>query len=82
MMTVGVLKQILEAIPESLPILIDGNWNGVEIESVTVHIEDSAWVDLRLNEGWSVTKDSVIESLIDPCFREMAQTVRNQEGQK
>ena len=28
MMTVGQLKQILEGVPDSFPILIDGNWYG------------------------------------------------------
>ena len=67
MMLVKQLKEMLEMFPDEAVLLIDGNENGACIASVEERwdLDDPLpTVNLKLNDGWSVTKDSVVDGMV------------------
>jgi len=66
------LKYIVSMIPDQAWVIIDRNWN-VSIEDIQVEISDEAIANIRITEGYSITKDSVIEgwfeSMADAAYR-------------
>ena len=62
------LKRYIEAIPDNAAVIIDGNYD-VDIIGVKVTVEDGKWlVNLPITEGYSITKDSIIKSILE-CLR-------------
>lgn len=64
MITAKDLKRMLAAVPDDAVIIIDNNYN-VTVESLNVTVTTFAVCDIVLTEGYSITKDSVINGMFD-----------------
>lgn len=70
------LKELLDGFPDNAILTIDGNTNGGDIASAEMTWElgeSRPVVNLKLADGWSVTKDSVT----DDMFRQMRKAVES-----
>lgn len=67
MMLMKDLKWMLSTVPDEALVTIDGNYN-VNIEKIHYEVGSDCVCDLRLTEGYSVTKDSIIKGMFD-CLR-------------
>lgn len=63
MITGKDLKMMVSFIPDNAGVTINGNWH-VDIVNVKVETGLSGWLaDLQLTNGYSITKDSVLEDM-------------------
>lgn len=58
------LKHIISMIPDDAWVIIDGNWK-VCVEGVKVEVTDEIIADIQITEGFSITKDSTVEGLLN-----------------
>lgn len=78
-MQVRHLKEMLERFPDNAELLIDGNTNGAYIAAVeeSWSLDDPVpFVNLKLNEGWSVTKDEVVDGMVS----DLRQRIKTLDG--
>lgn len=64
MITAKDLKRMLAAVPNDAVIIINNNYN-VSVESLDVTMTTFTVCNVILTEGFSVTKDSVINGMFD-----------------
>ena len=68
MTKVSDLKYFLSFMPDDAVIVIDNNYD-VQITEME-HSTDNPYVyNLKLSEGWSITKDEVLNSMIEELRR-------------
>lgn len=64
MMRMKDLKWMLNGIPDEAVVTIDGNYN-VDIVSISAEtMFDGILCDLKLSQGFSITKDSILDSFM------------------
>lgn len=64
MITAKDLRRMLAAVPDDAVIIINNNYN-VSVESLNVTMTTFTVCDIVLTEGYSITKDSVINEMFD-----------------
>ena len=63
MITGKELKTMVSCIPDDAGVTINGNWD-VNVVNVKVETHFDGWLaDLQLTQGYSITKDSVLDGL-------------------
>lgn len=68
MITGEELKRYVNIIPDKAVVMLDGNPDA-DIIGIKAETDDGRWVvNLQITEGFSVTKDSIIQGMFD-CLR-------------
>lgn len=63
MMLLKDLRRMLDVLPDNTLVIINGNYD-CNIESIKAETDfDGIICDLRLTDGWSITKDSVLSEM-------------------
>jgi len=74
MITGKELKRMIDLIPDSAVVTINGNWM-VDVSEVTVETTPNGLMaDLQLTKGFSITKDSVLAELFGRYQHPMSST--------